>query len=199
MNDILWKASEKDMGEFFWKMTDEEAQRFLHQYLEARDERLRLLNRRFYETDGGNEDDLDFTPDSLLPLWKWVTKNLRKREYNRDELQRIQMLPHEFREQQLANPPLSEESLILLNDVAYYFGEVLTRHLEGVNWKVCKTKVKRHVDGNQPVVMGSAGSVNPRSSVKVTAQRTLADEAGADALLQTFEKCVRILTGGDFC
>lgn len=198
MTDILWRLSEKEVGDFFSKMTDQEAQDFLRQYLQSRDERLVVLNRRFYESGGGNEDDLDFSPDSLSALWKWVMKNLGRREHTPDELQRIMSLPDAFRKEQLRNAPLSEDSLILLNDVAYYFGEVLVRNIEGVGWSVYKTRVKRHANGNQPVVTGPAGSVNPRSSVKVAAQGTLAGEAGSDALLQTFEKCVRILTGGDF-
>ena len=55
MNSIFWAATEKEMEEFFWKMSDEEAQLFFDQYLQARDERTALLKRKFVQTGGGHE------------------------------------------------------------------------------------------------------------------------------------------------
>jgi hypothetical protein len=196
MNEIFWKATERERGEFFENMTDDQAQAFFDQYLRLRDERLAALNRRYWQTGGGNESDLDFSPDSLEPLWAWAAKQLRRREFTPAELEHAGSLPASIRQDY--KPPLSEDSLILINDIAYYFAEVLIRTLEGVHWQVCKTKVKRYVDRNQPVLGGFSApgftlGINPRRQVKVLALKTLDGEAGDDALLQEYEKCFSLI------
>lgn len=196
MNEIFWKATEGEAFEFFLNMSGEQAQAFFDQYLQLRDERLAALNRRYWQTGGGNESDLDFSPDSLVPLWAWAAKHLRRREFTPSELEHARSLPASAR--QYYKPPLSEDSFILINDIAYYFAEILIRDLEGVHWKVCKTKLKRYVDKNQPVLGGflAAGfedGINPREWVKGLARKTLDGEVGEDALLQAYEKCFNLL------
>jgi hypothetical protein len=196
MNEVLWKATDREQFEFFLNMTDDQAQAFFDQYLRLRDERLAALNRRYWQTGGGNESDLDFSPDSLVPLWAWAAKQLRRREFTPAELEHVRGLPASIRQDY--KPPLSEDSLILINDIAYYFADVLIRTLEGVHWKVCKTKVKRYVDRNQPVLGGFSApgfelGINPRGTVKVLALKTLDGEAGEDALLQAYEHCFNLV------
>ena len=87
------------------------------------------------------------------------------------------------REQQLSAKSLSEDSLALLSDIAFYFAEVLIQNLEGVHWKVCKSKLKWFVDKNQPVLGGFAPTpINPRSWVTGAAHRTLDGKSGDNAL-----------------
>lgn len=196
MIEVFWKATEGEAFEFFQNMTDDQAQAFFDEYLRLRDERLAALNRRYWQTGGGNESDLGFSPDSLEPLWAWAAKQLRRREFTPAELEHARSLPASAR--QYYKPPLSEDSLILINDIAYYFAEILIRDLEGVYWKVCKTKLKRYVDRNQPVLGGFSApghelGVNPRTWVKGTARETLDGQAGEDALLQAYEQCFNLV------
>jgi hypothetical protein len=192
-NEIFWKVTERERGEFFERMTKEEAEAFFRQYLRLGDERIAQLNRQFYQTGGGNESELDFDPESLLPLWRWAAKRLKRREFTSAEIEHIESLPDWFRQDQMSKKPLSEETVILLNDIAYYFAEVLVRTLQGVHWDVCRAKVKRYIHQNQPVVVGfSAGfelGINPRDSVKGIARLTLDGKAGDDALVQFYEDC----------
>src|SRR5579864_1436289 len=121
MIEILWKATESEEFEFFLKLTKEQAQAFFDEYLRARNERLEILNRRFYDTGGGNEDDLDFTPDSLEPLWHWARTHIAQREFNAAEVEHLNSLPEKVRQMGLISRPLSEDTRILINDIAYYF------------------------------------------------------------------------------
>jgi hypothetical protein len=187
MNDILWKGTERDVVEFFWKMTDEEAQAFFEEYVRSRDERLASLKRTFHETGGGKEDELNFTPDSLLTLWRWASERLSKREYTSRELEHIKTLPDWFREHQLTTKHLSEQTLALLNDIAFYFAEVFIRNHSGVQWMICKTKVERHNDANQPVLSGFTVSMSPRDLLAVAARKTLDGRAGQDELLRLYK------------
>jgi hypothetical protein len=196
MNEIFWKATDRERGEFFENMSDEQAQAFFDQYLQLREERLVALNHRYWQTGGGNESDLDFSPDSLGPLWVWATKQLRRREFTSAELEHARSLPASIRQDY--KPPLSEDSLILINDVAFYFAEVLIRTLEGVQWKVCRTKVKRYVDRNQPVLSGFSVpgfelGINPRRTVRVLTLKVLDGEAGEDALFQAYEQFFKLI------
>jgi hypothetical protein len=191
MNEVFWKLSEGDMFEFFLSLTDEEAQTFFQHYLGLRDSRLALLKRTFHETSEGKEVDLDFSPNSLVLLWRWAAKQLRRREYTDAELLHIKSLPDWFEQYHLANKPLSEDTLILLNDIAYYLGEVLIRNLPNVRWQVCKTGVERYCDENQPVLSGFMDPVDPRGSVKIAALKTLEGTSGDQALLDIYNRYVR--------
>jgi hypothetical protein len=196
MNEIFWKATEGEAFEFFQNMSGEQPQAFFDQYLKRRNERLAALNRRYWQTGDGNESDLDYSPESLEPLWAWAAKQLNRREFTAAELEHASNLPAPMRQDY--KPPLSENSLILIDDLAYYFAEVLCRNLEGVRWKVCSTKQKRYVDQNQPVLGGFSApgftfGINPREWVKRLARKTLDGQVGIDALLQSYEKVAGLL------
>jgi hypothetical protein len=198
-NDDFWKGTEGERFEFFLNMTDEEAQAFFDQYLAARDERLLLLTQRFVRTGGGSESDLDFSPESLETIWEWAMKHLHKRDFTPSELELLMAVPEKrARDEQLRNKPLSEDTLILLNDIAYYFGEVVVRNLKGVHWKLCKARLRRYVDENQPVLGGFSApgfelGINPRSAVRGAAWDWCAGKGADDALFRDYERCYNSL------
>lgn len=186
MNEILWHGSEKDVFEYFLGMTNQEAQAFFEQYLKLREERLNVLRQRFDETQSGGEIELDFTPESLVPLWRWASSHFTLREHTAEELKHIMQLPEWFREYQLTTKDLSPESKQLLIDIAYYFAEVFVRNHAGIQWEICKPRVKRDGDGNQPVLTGFKVAMNPRRLVDVAARKTLSRRAGEDELLRLY-------------
>jgi len=184
--DLLWKATEGEMFETFLQMTDEEAKLFFDGYLEFGKERLVLLRRRFCEN-GDKEDDLDFSPASLVPLWRWAKRRLQTRELTHEEMRHIRSVPESFQRDLLRSKPLSEGSLILVNDIAYYFAEVFIRNHVGVRWKICKTKIKRHVDANQPILSGFRVSMNPRDLVRVVASEAMDAKGGDESLRELYD------------
>ncbi len=188
MQEILWKAEEGHRFETFLGMSDEQAQSFFDEYLRARDDRLKALKTYFQETGGGDETDLNFTPESLIRLWSWAKQHLHRREFTSRERERIANMPDVLRNDSLfTTPPLSEESLKLVNDMAYYFADVLIERLKGVYWKICKAKLKRYGDDNQPVLGGfSPTPINPRTWVKSIADDTVDGNVGDDALYNAY-------------
>jgi hypothetical protein len=183
MIEILWKASDRERVEYFWSLSDTDTQAFFDEYMRSRDFRLPLLKSRVQES---YSTVMDFSPQSLTTMFRWVKGHIRVREFNKEELTHILELPDWFRENQLSSQPLSEESLILLNDVAYYFAEVFIRSNEGVHWCICRTKVKRHHDGNQPILCGFKVEMNPRDLVTVGARKAIREEASDDYLLKLY-------------
>lgn len=182
MNEVFWKATEGEVSEFFWKMKDDEAKAFFDQYVQLADERLTLLKQRFRNCGGGTGNELDFTPESLVPLWRWAMGQFGKREHTAEELEHIMSLPDWFRQEQMARKRLSEGSLVLIIDIAYYFAEVFIRNHPGVHWIINRTKVKRLYGGNQPVLAGFTPPMDPRNLVKVAALKTLDGRAGEEEL-----------------
>ncbi len=193
MCEIFWKGTESDRFQYFLSMTDAEARVFFDKYVACCSKRLELLNRRYYEMGGGNESDLDFGPESLESLWTWATPQLRTREFSPNEIAYFMSLPESIRSEKLSQKYLSIDSLILLNDIAYYFAECLIHGLIGVHWKICKTKIKRYIDANQPVLGGFIIPINPRGTVLASAMKTLRGREGTDALQIAYEKCFNLL------
>ncbi|MBO4429419.1 MAG: hypothetical protein J5832_05645 [Clostridia bacterium] len=106
---------------------------------------------------------LDFTPESLIPLWKWFGPRIYREE-----------IPQEWYEERIAKQPvwarefikkedLSRETKKILDDIATYFGETMRRnHSDKLHWDYVK-KPKSDVSFNRPVLIGFSNSVlDPR-------------------------------------
>lgn len=178
LTDVMWNTTDRDQQLFFEGLSDKQADDFLNQYLLEMPRRLSDLQQNYNEA-GGKESDLDLSLKSLEPLWSWVRSSLVTRELTEDEVFRLSQLPPAMLAYK--SPPLSHSSLLLLSDTARYFGESLIQTIPGVRWAVCRTRIKRYIDRNQPVLKGldSPGltlGFNPMSAVKAAG---LSDMKGA--------------------
>lgn len=196
MIDVFWKASRKEVFELFQSMTEDQANRFFDEYIRSADQRLFLLNRAYLSWDEGSEDDLDFDPDGLHKLWRWAATRMLPRDFTRPERDCIESLPKWSREIKLQHQPLTEDALILVNDLAFYLAEVLIRTFKGVRWGILRTNMKRVRYENEPVLLGFTIPINPRESIRVAAVAQ-ANGRPRDALWEIYETCYGLtVTGG---
>jgi hypothetical protein len=195
MSNLPSWLNPRQQWDFFNQMTDQDAAHFLQEYLGSKEDRLRNLRDRFQMTAEGRAETLDFTPLSLVPLWAWATKHLHRREHTQEERELIMGLPEPIRSKQLSDQPLSDDSVFLINDIAYYLAEVCIRNLPGVHWDVCKTDIPFFIDKNQPVLKGfTLISQNPLGAVHGAAIKTVDGRAGSEELLNIYrnwKQCIK--------
>ena len=168
----------------FDQLTKKEVQQFFDWYMAAMDDRIAYL-----KIASGLE--LDYSPGSLIPLWKWF---LNKAEIESTPQASLQELEAQLRstkspfiKEVLADhaKQLSLETEYILHDIARYFGEVFVKNHPFIHWGFYTTP-KREMNVNQPVLMGFPNKIFPEKKgvplsalhiVRVRALRLLSNEA----------------------
>jgi hypothetical protein len=130
--------------------SDANATEFLERYVSASAARLQWLRDLAAGTGGPRQ--WDYSRESLVPLWAWAITRFRLRGADEDvEPGRVPMWYG--REPAPAPHWWSDETLALIDALAYYFGECLLRAIPGSRWEVGhKEDVATWRNEGQPVV-----------------------------------------------
>ena len=139
------------------RLTRAEAQAFFDWYTGKLDERTDYLRRY-------TRIDLDYTPASLVPLWKWFLRNAKIEKTPAPRLEELK--------QQLAGSPLADivlkdnarqfslETAYIIRDIGMYWGQVFVRNHPSIRWGFY-TAPKRDMFVNQPLLLGFPNEVLP--------------------------------------
>lgn len=194
--------------EKFEDLSRKEARAYFKWYVGQIDSRMEILKAAVLEENP--EVNFDFSPESLIPVWKWYQKKIvfvRKPEETLskqiDELQgwfAYQFLRagrkyedidmeycRESARKSIDETEISEETLGYAKDMAIYFSEVLRRNHEDVLYWTFIATAKRHVSFNKPVLMGFVSRVSLDASMVI---RTLTsreqENKNENALFQAY-------------
>ena len=141
----------------FSELTAAEAQSYCDAYSAAAPERAAWL-RDVVRRTGGPE--LDGTPDSLGPLWRWYLGWLAAGGRLPEP---VPGLPPW---QGGPNPYVSPDVLWVVDGIGCYLGEVLVATVPGASWGVYRVaKRLRDLNQHRTVVLGLPGPVDPASDV----------------------------------
>ena len=115
----------------FEDMTRKEAQSYLRDYVAGHPRRLEEFRQRVAAEGGPAPELLDFSPESLLPLWSWLLPRVKADDFRDDLLM---------------------DSYV--EGLAAYFAECLSRNMPGVSWAVGEPGGRVHpsTNKNQPVL-----------------------------------------------
>lgn len=176
----------------FKEMTKKDAQEHFRWYTGQIEDRIGLLRRAFDMTGGGSDEDLDLSPNSLKPMWKWFLKRVtfadKSPEKIREELESMSSCLSDTTGVNIKEP--SKETQILAMDIAIYFGEVFVKHFEKISWGfVTKPRSLPYV--NKPVLVGFRKTeLDPRMVIL-----NMLDEQDPDALLKLYDIWVKGIEG----
>lgn len=165
-----------------------EAEAYLGDRLETAPERLAALRREVAATGGPAEEELDASPESLVPLWEWFLR----REEGRGSEARGGPLPdwYEPDPPELAGERLSSATLHDLDGIATYLPEVFLRELPESEWLVGDApKAARYVAQGKPVLRLPRGDELDPIGVAYTLGVRVAlfgEAREPDALLSTY-------------
>lgn len=205
-------ARQKGMNELFWKrqkldydilipplekpiqfLSKSEAQKYFAWYISNLDERIRYL-------EAFSKVRLDYTPESLIPLWNWFLKNAKiektpKARVNELEAQ-LAVHGRAFTKTVIANNgcQLSLKTEYIILDIAMYFGQVFVKNHPEVYWEFYTTP--KDAFTNHPVLMGFPNEIFPNKKgvplpphhiVRVQATKILRNSASKHDLLSIYE------------
>ena len=170
----------------FSRLSADEAEAYLRERLDLAPERLAAFRREVAASGGPGEDELDGSPESLVPLWEWFVR----RESARSE--RGGPLPdwYEPDPPELAGERLSPATLRDLDGIATYLPEVILRELPESEWIVGDApEAAQYVAQGKPVLRLPRGDELDPVGVAYTlgVRVALFDEGREpDALLSTY-------------
>ena len=136
-----------------------EAERFFVWFQSQIPYRIDYLARQCSEYLGINKETIDFTPDSLLFIWKWF---LEIAETERTPKQKCDLIIANYSNHRslFQNDLLSKENdqfslqtEYILRDIGMYIGEVFVRGNPRIHWGYY-TEPKTDISVNRPVLLG---------------------------------------------
>lgn len=139
------------------QLSETEAQAFFDWYMEQLDERTAYLRQYTGLA-------LDYSPESLVPLWKWF---LRRAEIENTPAERLNELKKEKAGHPLADTVLKDsarqlslETEYIIRDIGMYWGQVFVKNHPSIHWGFY-TRPKRDMFVNRPLLLGFPNEVFP--------------------------------------
>lgn len=151
----------KDSFDVFSKR---EAELYFKWYTEHIDERIQYLQS--YIDLENPAIRLNFSVDSLVPVWEWYEKKIIVEHYTKRELKReAKKYPDWLRDEILSDDTkISVNTLAICDDLAIYFAEVIRKNNPDIIYWGYYTKPKNRMSVNEPVLLGFEKGIemNPR-------------------------------------
>ena len=136
----------------FFEFTKEEAKIYFNWYMEEKGHRIEMLEK--YVHNAGVDIDFDYSPESLIPLWRWYETIIVSEKKTEEEIAAEKKNMPEWLHSQISEEKISMNTLKFGMDIAIYFAEVMIRNSEGkLHWGYV-TKPKNYINVNRPVVSG---------------------------------------------
>lgn len=146
------------------KISKEEVHKNFEYYISQSKERINYLNSYIEKT--GINMEFDFSPFSLIALWKWYETKIEVVKKTDEELAtQISQYP-DWMNEFITKDRVADNTLKIALDVSFYFAEVIIKNNEKISWGYF-TSPRSRVSVNQPVLLGFSNDIdlNPRTLV----------------------------------
>lgn len=146
------------------KISQIEVRKNFEYYISQSNDRIDYLYSYIKNT--GTNIEFDYSPNSLINLWKWYETQIKVVEKTEEELKsQISQYP-DWMKDFVSKEKISENTLKIALDVSFYFAEVIIRNNYKIKWGYF-TSPKSRVSVNQPILLGFANDIdlNPRTIV----------------------------------
>lgn len=143
----------------FQEMTKKEADAYYEWFLSKIDERSDYLRGIVSEALNVRIEQLDFTLDSTLLIWKWFLKEAKLAKTPESELDKIRKgllgQPQSFIDHmvEMARVELSIRTEYILRDIGMYIGKMFISNYESLKWTI-RYKPKSYIYVNVPIIVG---------------------------------------------
>ena len=136
----------------FSQASKKTAENFFHNYVNKSSERIDYLFKFIQKNDVSVKKD--FTPQSLIPLWDFIRKNINIKPLSDSEIleKNLNLAPWLRNKNNIKKTVIDESSSQLLIDLSYYYAEVVIRNYNGAQWSYF-TNGRCYMDVNQPLIL----------------------------------------------
>lgn len=177
----------------FDHLTQKNAKAFFDLYMSRKDQVLAEFMARSEATGGPKASDLDYSKESLIPLWLWVRDKMPFATQHPP----LELLPPWYSFELVTNPHsqticFTPEAASNLDGLSYYFGEVLLRNVPDAKWGIDpypkgfnfgKPTIQNEFFSNYPINMSIIGAC-------IYNKNTQDIRVEADSLAKAIQYCV---------
>ena len=143
------------------KISKKEVGKYFEYYISCSNERIDYLSS--YVKKMGINIEFDYSPESLIKLWKWYETQIEMVDKTEGELAyQINQYPNWMKDF-VTKEKISDNTLKIALDISFYFAEVMIRNNNGIKWGYF-TSPRSRMSVNQPTLLGFLNGIdlNPR-------------------------------------
>ena len=148
---MIYEGVSPPLTKRFHLLNKTEAMRYFDWFIRIIPERIDML-RKACIFDGVG-DILDYTPESLVPLWRWYLGDVKIEELPQEEYEaRLAAVP-DYLKEEIGRYEIARGYRLIVWDISIYFAECMLRACPKISWGIV-FKPKNYISVNRPVLVG---------------------------------------------
>lgn len=151
--DIPYDLLIPPLGLDFRSMTPKQAEENFNWFMSIIPERINYFQNRCSNDLGISMDALNFSAESLLPVWRWFLKTAKMEKTPQEELDKMKEGAKIFGESFINWEQFTVTTKLIMRDIGIYVGQCFILNYSNLSWSY-KTKPKTSVTVNQPIIAG---------------------------------------------
>lgn len=132
-------------------MTPEQGEEYVQWFLSKIPERMEYFRNRCAEDLGISVDELDYSPESLILVWRWFLKTARMEKVPREQLVQQRKAAGVLGDSFSATKVFSVATHFIMYDIAMYVGQCFVLNYPSLHWCFCP-QPEDSVTVNQPAI-----------------------------------------------
>ena len=137
----------------FQEMTSKQAEENFRWFVSKIPERMEYFRNRCSNDLKVSIDELNYTADSLILVWRWFLQIARMEKTPKEELEKMKEGAKVFGDSFVNREQFTVATKFIMRDIGMYVGQCYVLNYPNLYWHF-KTKPKNSVTVNQPLVAG---------------------------------------------
>ena len=148
---MVYEGVNPPLEKDFYSLSKEEALSYFDWFIGVIPERVELL-RKACKSDGVG-DILDYTPESLVPLWRWYLGDVQIVPISQEKHEAQLAAAPDYLKENVRRYEIAGGYRLIAWDISIYFAECMLRACPTLRWGVV-FKPKNYIHLNMPVLVG---------------------------------------------
>lgn len=151
--DVKYDLLVPPLGLDFYNMTPKQAKENFEWFISKIPERMEYFRNRCASDLKIPVETLDYSPESLIVVWRWFLKTARMEKTPKDELDKMKEGAKVFGESFINWEQFTIASQFIMRDIGMYIGHTYILNYPQLYWHYY-TKPKNEFNAKQPVIAG---------------------------------------------
>ena len=152
-NDIKYDLLIPPIGLNFQKMTPKQAKENFDWFISKIPERMNYFRNRCAKDLNILPEELNYSPESLVVIWRWFLKTAKMEKTPKDELEKMKEGAKIFGESFINREQFTVATKFVIRDIGMYVGQVYTINYPLLYWHY-RTRPRNSINVNQPLIAG---------------------------------------------
>jgi hypothetical protein len=153
LKDIEYDLLVPPLGLDFQRMTQKQAEENFDWFISKIPERMAYFRSRCADDLDILPEDLNYSPESLFPVWRWFLKTARMEKTPEEELEKMKEAVRIFGESFINREQFTVATKFIIRDIGMYVGQTYIMTYPQLYWHY-RTKPRNSINLNQPLIAG---------------------------------------------